>query len=131
MNEDYTYFDFESRGRRKKMDEHQCALNHYDKRHCLTINQTCSAYIIEQGLQRVRIRYDNITGDVCLVFNKEIGTPVGVTGKESQNSIISNMGFVAKIIELLNIVTDNRRVVLHLGNNTSKNKSCACYRIYK
>lgn len=72
--EDYTFYDFETK------DERPTRYIHFSK-----INKVCSARmskdiakeIDSSGLTRCRVRRDNITGEICLVFNKDKGAQVG------------------------------------------------------
>ena len=131
MSEDYSYFDFVSvRGGREKMNANQCSLNFTKHTRGITINQEVTRYLSERNLNKVRIRYDNITGDVCLVFNREIGTIITKSGRKNFNFCIFNKKFAEKIAELLNLPL-SEHTILNLGNNTSRNDICACYRIYK
>lgn len=105
---DFTFFDFESkRGGRNTIPERGFQLyilKGKSQNYTLSMGKLVSKQIIEKGLDKMRIRVDNITGQIHLVFNKTIGKslnkpPKGscicrVGGRELVKCIIDHMGGV-------------------------------------
>lgn len=133
MGGNYIYFDLEPhKGRNHKMNDDQCALNYSKNNRCLTINRKVSEYLLYEGFNRCRIRYDTDIDEVCLVFNKKVGVQITTNGKKEKNVTIRSKLFIEKIAELLNIDLElNKRMVLYLGEDESEDNHSAVYEIYK
>lgn len=72
--EDYTFYDFET------TDERPTRYIHFSKINTAfwaRVSKNIAKEIDSSGLTRCRVRRDNITGEICLVLNKDKGAQVG------------------------------------------------------
>ena len=74
--EDFTFFDFAAQADRTRLKSNQFSINRKRKNQMLTFNKEVSCLAMERGLLFLRIRKDNITGDLHPVFTKDTGLPV-------------------------------------------------------
>ena len=129
--EDFTFFDFESRNWRSRMEDDEFAVNHSVSYKSVTFNQAISEEIIRSGLTKVRIRKDNITGDLHFVFNSENGSRITVTGKTRKNVVVANRSLVGFLVEQLRLDEDSARDVMHLSKNLANAGGYLTYKIMK
>ena len=135
--EDFTFYDFEkvSPVRERKIEDGYVAINYKNKGSYITLSKRETNDIQSEGLSKVRVRVDNITGAMHLVFNNEHG--VAVTFKKSYgynikttNAILSSQQLVDFIVERLNLEKkDGSRYLVNIGNNLSKTDGFLTYNV--
>ena len=130
--EDFTFFDFDegSKIRERKIEKGQMAINYKTKNAYATMSREDTDDIANAGLDKVRIRVDNITGAMHLVFNKEKGATV--TLKNKKNATMSNQKMVEFLLEKLRLEKkDGTRYLIDIGCNLSNVDGVITYNILK
>lgn len=84
--EDFTFYDFDGHSACRIGDD-QIAINHKKNYYSVTFSQKKSKEILKSGLKRVRIRVDNITGEIHFVINNDFGAILGRTGSGSSVNV--------------------------------------------
>lgn len=130
--EDFTFFDFDkpSSVRERAIQEGQMAINYKNKNSYITFGQKETQEIACADLTKVRVRLDNITGAVHLVFNKEKGA--AVTFKNRKNAVISNQELVNFVMDKLKLPKKyGERHIVYIGCNLSNVDGFITYNILK
>ncbi len=130
--ENFTFFDFDkpSGVRERQIQEGQAAINYKKKGSYLTFGQKESQELCKAELNHVRVRLDNITGAIHLVFNKDKGA--AVTLRNRKNAIIGNQELVNFIMDKLKLEKkDGERHIIDIGCNLSKTNEFITYNILK
>ena len=128
--EDFTFFDFEKKkaGQKLAIEEGTAALNYKIKDSFLSFGIAESAAIIKNNLLRMRVRLDNITGAIHLVFNKDQGAQATV--KNDKNVTILNQELVAFLVDKLKLdKKEGERYIIKIGKNLSNTDGFITYNI--
>ena len=105
---DYTFFDFDETANTRKCATPTDGFQIYTMKnakssnHTLTIGSDISKIIERKGLGMMRIRVDNITGQIHAVFNNEKGKKLG-RSNGSRNYRICGIDVVKCILEHKNV----------------------------
>jgi len=122
--EDYTFDDFDKSCTRSKLQENEISINYKKSNHTVTFNQDVSAEIVIGGLTHVRIRKDNITGDIHFVFNNTTGCAATIRNtKGAKNIIIINKDLVDFLVKELNLDKNVSRSVIEISGNLANRSS--------
>ena len=130
--EDFTFFDFDKPTgvRERTIQEGQAAINYKKKGSYLTFGQKETHDLYSLGLNKIRIRLDNITGAVHLVFNKDKGA--AVTLRSGKNAVVSNQELINFVMDKLKLQKkDGERHIIDIGCNLSKTNEFITYNILK
>jgi hypothetical protein len=117
-NEDYTFYDFFQKNKSRIPDNH-ISISWHKRTYYLLISINISKEIRESGLDKLRVRVDNITNDIHLLFNNEVGLPVNLEGEIAIR--INNLDLVKLIYNHFSI--KEKHVRLPISNNLSNNPS--------
>mgnify|MGYP007098721011 CR=1 FL=1 len=102
--EDFTFFDFENkRAGRNTIPENGFQIyilnSAKSNNYAISMGKRASTSIIQKGLNKMRIRVDNITGQIHLVFNKSIGKNLYKPTKGSKICRVGGVDVVKCIVE--------------------------------
>lgn len=128
--EDFTFYDFStSVGKGRKLEENTFSINNKKGNRYVTFCKSKSIEIINGGYKYLRVREDNITGDLHFVFTKNIGLKFNY--KDSATSVlIMNKQLVDFLLEKLSAKNEDR-VVCRLSDNISRADDFLTYKIIK
>lgn len=127
--EDFTFYDFTSNERGRRLQKNQFSINHKKGNFSVTFCIETSKQILDRELMFVRIRKDNITGDLHFIFNKQTGCKISVTGKSSKNVTIINKEFAMFFVKELRLSSDSDRDIAEHSNNLSNSGDYLTYKI--
>lgn len=128
--EDFTFYDFTYKNRCSSIGENKFALNNTEKTCCLTFNVETSAEIIKNGLLFLRLRVDNITGDMHLVFTKDTGLKLQLSGSSTRKNVLAkNKSLVAMLSERLGISKQSGRYLVGISGNMANSTEYLTYKI--
>lgn len=129
--EDFTFYDFEKKPAvsDRTIGKGHAALNYNKKNMCLSFGTHESADIIKANLMKVRVRVDNITGDMHLVFNRDQGAPATIKKK---NINVVNKDLVEFLIttQCLSLKEGSRHII-DISENLSNSKDYITYKIIR
>lgn len=128
--EDFTFYDFGNSNSRK-LEPNHFSVNHKKSNYSVTFNLNTSKQILDSGLIFVRIRKDNITGDLHFVFNKQLGCKVSETGNSRKNVTIINKKLTMFLVEELKLSSESDRDVVEHSNNLSNSSDYLTYKIMR
>lgn len=127
--EDFTFYDF-GNGSSCRIGDDQIAINHKKNNYSITFSQTKSKEILKSGLKRVRIRVDNITGEIHFVINNDFGAILGRTGSGSSVNVkIGNKQLVKFLCNRLKFDEKSDRDLVYISNDLANNKDYITYKI--
>lgn len=131
-SEDFTFFDFERPERQKRViNKGVASLVVCKTTRYLYINIDDSKEIAEKKLLRLRVRLDNITGAIHLVFNKTNGA-VGRVKKGSGGIEFNNQSLVNFLLERFGYRTDEMGSFrLSIGTNLAKVPDAMTFMVQK
>lgn len=130
--EDFTFYDFTSSDGKRRLQENQFSINHKKSNHSVTVCQQLSTTILNTKLLYLRIRKDNITGDIHFVFNREVGCKITTNGSsENKNVTIINKPLVEFLVKELSLSESSERDVLELSKNLSNSPDYLTYKILR
>lgn len=130
--EDFTFFDFDKpTGVRERMiQEGQAAINYKKKGSYLTFGQKETSDLFSAQLNHVRIRVDNITGAVHMVFNKDKGA--AVTLRSGKNAVIGNQELINFVMDKLKLdKKEGERYMIDIGKNLSNTEDFITYNLIR
>ncbi len=133
---DFTFYDFANSNRngRKITPEDIIVVNNKKGHYSIVFNRFVSETIKKTKNVKLRIRVDNVTGDIHLVFNKEIGLDVSTNHKhfESDKNIsVNNKDMVSLIFKLLKTDINILRKEIRISSNLSNTDEYCTYKIIK
>ena len=99
--DDYKFYDFESNkgGRGRSLDENTIRIHNKKGNRSLVVNKYVTELIQKNNLLKLRIREDCITGELCMVFNKDKGRlATAIHGKDSRCITFSSIDLVQLIL---------------------------------
>lgn len=127
--EDFTYYDFTGCERRKRMNANQFAVNHSKNNKSVTFNQEVSSIVLKRDLMFLRVRVDNATGDIHLIFTKDTGCKLTTTGKTAKNVIAINKSLSDFLVEKLHLHDGSGRDLITMSDNLANSKDFLTYKI--
>jgi hypothetical protein len=115
--DDFTFYDFSGKNsvRNRRIEEGQAAINYKKAQSTLSFGIAESTHIIRCKTLRMRVRVDNITGAMHLVFNKDQGA--AVTVKNNKNVSLINQQLADFLMERLQIEKTPGRYFISIGKN--------------
>ena len=128
--EDFTFYDFEKKPSitDRTIGKGHIAINYKKKNMCVSFGVHESSDIIKAKLMKVRVRVDNITGDMHLVFNREVGAPATI--RNEKNITIVNQQLVDFLMCALCLpLTDGTRPIIDISDNLSNSNDYITYKI--
>lgn len=129
--EDYTFYDFETRPQSARMSDNELSINHSEKNKSITFNIQVSDEIIQSGLMKLRVRKDNITGDLHLILNREHGSKITFTGKTRKNVTVINKALAEFLVKELQLDEKSIRDVINISKNISNSNEYRTYKIIR
>ena len=130
--EDFTFYDFEKKAgiNERTIGKGHAALNYNKKNKCLSFGVHESADIIKAKLMKVRVRVDNITGDMHLVFNRDQGAPATI--KNQKNISVVNSQLVDFLMTTMCFdLTEGSRPIIDISDNLSNSADYITYKIIR
>ena len=131
--EDFTFYDFDKTGTisDRVIDKGKAAINYKNKKGSyLSFGIRESSEIISKGLLKMRVRVDNITGAIHLLFNKEQGAPAAVRNKK--NITLVNQQLVDFLADRLGLEKKpGVRHIINIGDNISNSDGFVTYGVTK
>lgn len=128
--EDYTFYDFETPKKDSRIIAEGTAVIYYrSKNKYLIFGKTESEEIRNNGLVRMRVRIDNITGAIHFVFNKTKGAMYKASGKNVKFTINDMVEFLMVHLRLER--KEGSRHVINIGKNLSRISDCITYKVSK
>ena len=130
--EDFTFYDFEKKPSvsDRTIGKGHAALNYNKRNMCLSFGTHESADIIKADLLKVRVRVDNITGDMHLVFNRQQGAPATI--KNQKNISVVNKDLVEFLMTTQCLpLEDGSRHIIDISENLSNSKDYITYKIIR
>ena len=88
--EDFTFYDFEKKHTGRTLEGLQFSVNRKPGQCMVYFNPLLSEMISKKRLTHLRVREDNITGELHFVFNKERGIPINAKDNHVKNIIVRN-----------------------------------------
>lgn len=129
--EDFTFFDFTEstrKGSGRRLREHTFSVVYNDSS-CITINIEDGKIIREKQMTHLRVRKDNVTGELCLVFNKERGIPLKLE-KDVQTTTIQCKALVEFLYHELSLRLEKRtRHIFSISENIANSDEYVTFRI--
>lgn len=127
--EDFTFFDFApATGQGRKLEENTFGVNNKLGNRYVTFSKNKSNEIIDGEFDHLRVREDNITGDLCFVFTKNTGLPFNYKNKKS---IIINSKQLVDFLSSKMGVNLGENKVFKLSENMAKTNDFLTYKILK
>lgn len=125
--EDFTFFDFDcGRLSSRSIGKGQFAINNKRGNYKVTMNVEDSKTIIDNDLTFVRLRQDNVTGALHIIFNRTTGAKCT---RNKLNVTISNKEMVKFLIKILGYEDSEERVLVDISENISRSNEYATYLI--
>lgn len=125
--EDFTFFDFESKGTSFGIAPHTFAINRKKGNYTVVMSKSDSKTIIENNLLRLRLRQDNITGDLHFVFNATTGAKCVV--KNKHNVTVANRELVEFLTKALGYEENGERVIADISEDIANTKEYVTFLI--
>ena len=102
----------------------------YNDSSCITINIEDGKIIREKQMTHLRLRKDNVTGELCLVFNKEKGIPLKIEAGV-QTTTIQCKALVVFLYKELNLKLEKKtRHIFRMSENIANSDEYVTFRIY-
>lgn len=130
--EDFTFYDFEKKPAvsDRTIGKGHAALNYNKKNMCLSFGVHESTDIIKAKLMKVRVRVDNITGDMHLVFNRDQGAQATI--KNQKNISILNKDLVEFLMTTQCLpLNEGSRHIIDISGNLSNSPDYITYKIIR
>ena len=127
--EDFTFFDFAAQADRTRLKSNQFSINRKRKNQMLTFNKEVSCLAMERGLLFLRIRKDNITGDLHLVFTKDTGLPVTPTGTLKTNVLARSPQLISFLEKELCLPPGDSRCIALMSEDLSNSPDYLTFKI--
>lgn len=126
--EDFTFFDFKPNAKgRGTLYHNEARLTNGMQNKTLYFNARIRGLVFSMGLTKLRIRKDNLTGDVHFVFNKDTGLPCG--GVTKKNLYFANKEMICALYDILGLDKNNKIYTLTLSDNMAKGGEFLTYKI--
>lgn len=127
--EDFTFYDFDGNSDKRKIHKGTAVVMFKSEHNkYLLFGKTETEEIKKRGLIKMRVRVDNITGEIHFVFNKEHGAKaVNI----ERNLKFTNTDLVVFLMEHLNLGKKEGRYIINIGENLSRTNEFITYKVSK
>lgn len=129
--EDFTFFDFDKSPRGCVMKADEFSLNHKAQYYTITFNMEVSTMIRKGGYKYLRIRHDNITGELHFIFTKNKGLQFSTEKNHAKNITIKNKDMVLFLINKLNISYNSVRTAIKISKNLANSNEFLTFKILR
>ena len=127
---DFTFYDFTNGvGQGRKLAENSFSINNKKGNRYVTFGKDKSLEIIQGGFEHLRVREDNITGDLHFVFTKDMGLSFGY--KNNNKSVIINNKQLVEFLSMRLGVNLGDNKAFKISDNMSKTSEFLTYKIIK
>lgn len=125
--EDYTFFDFENSRRGREISGF--AMRVYNKRgnRRVQFSKNVGEVVTKRGLSKLRIRKDNMTGRIHLLFNRDKGVTIKNNGSNSPFSLrVNSVDMAAFLVKTFSLMDGD---VLNLSDDLSQSDEYATFEV--
>lgn len=124
--EDFTFYDFNGNPDKRKIQKGTAVVMFKSGHKYLLFGKTETDEINKSGLIKMRVRVDNITGEIHFVFNKNHGAEAV---NRERNLKFTNADLVVFLMEHLNLGKKEGRYIINIGSDLSKTKDYITYKV--
>lgn len=126
MNNDFTIIDFENAQRgRRVLQDNEATIKDDGHNRILYINKHVRDIVVKAGCTKLRIRKDNLLGNLHLIFSKEQG--LQCSDKKKAQLCYANKPLVEFLFKELGFAQGSGIYKLELGENLSTNPDYYIY----
>lgn len=127
MNNDFTIIDFEKaqRGGRRVLQDNEATIKDDGHNRVLYINTHVRDIVVKAGCTKLRIRKDNLLGNLHLIFGREQG--LQCSDKKNAQLCYANKQLVEFLFKELGFAQGSGIYKLELGANLSTNPDYYIY----
>ena len=130
--EDFTFFDFgQTTQRSGYMKADEFSLNHTKNNYTVTLNMEVSNMIREGKFDHLRIRMDNITGEIHLIFTRDKGLKFRSEEGIKKNVSISSKEMVQFLVHQFGINDESGREIIKISKNLANSNDFLTFKILR
>lgn len=128
--EDFTFLDFTANRGSKRLENHTISF-YFGSTSAMTLNIEDSKVIRDKDLTHLRLRIDNLTGELALIFNKKMGLELK-KNRDNYGVTICNKSLVTALHQYLHLPIEGKTYhVFAISEDKANSEDYATFKILK